>query len=403
MDFEVPDKMKVIIEMIDEFVEKELIPLEPEFAHHRDFREMLPVLEEKRNMVKKMELWAPNHPKEYGGMGLNLVEHAFVSECLGRTPLGHYVFGCHAPDAGNIEILHLHGTPEQKEKYLRPLVEGKIRSCFSMTEVEMPGSNPVMMATTAVKDGDDYVINGQKWYSTASDGSRFAIVMAQTNPENPTYLQASMIIVPTDTPGFNQVRTIPVMGEAGTDYTGHGEILYQNCRVPRSNLLGGEGMGFVIAQERLGPGRIHHCMRWIGICNRCFDLMCSRASKRIISPDGRTLSTRQIIQAWISECAADIQAARLMILNTAWKIEKYGQKEARQDISMIKFFTANIMQGVIDKALQVHGGLGMTDDIIIPFFYRHERAARIYDGADEVHKMSLAKRILKGYENKEVR
>ncbi|HOX00152.1 MAG TPA: acyl-CoA dehydrogenase family protein, partial [Deltaproteobacteria bacterium] len=164
-----------------------------------------------------------------------------------------------------------------------------------------------------------------------------------------------------------------------------------------------EGMGFVIAQERLGPGRIHHCMRWIGICNRCFDLMCSRASKRIISPDGKTLSTRQIIQSWISECAADIQAARLMILNTAWKIEKYGQKEARQDISMIKFFTAGIMQNVIDKALQVHGGLGMTDDIIIPFFYRHERAARIYDGADEVHKMSLAKRILNGYADREVR
>ncbi len=403
MDFEIPDRMKVIIEMINEFVDREIIPLEPEFAHNRDFREMLPVLEEKRAMVKKMELWAPNHPREYGGMGLNLVEHAFVSECLGRTPLGHYVFNCQAPDAGNIEILHLHGTPEQKETYLKPLVEGTIRSCFSMTEVEMPGSNPVMMATTAVKDGDDYVINGQKWYSTSSDGSKFAIVMAVTNPENPTYLQASMIIVPTDTPGFNQVRTIPVMGEAGTDYTGHGEILYQNCRVPRKNLLGGEGMGFVIAQERLGPGRIHHCMRWIGICNRCFDLMCSRASKRIISPDGKTLSTRQIIQSWISECAADIQAARLMILNTAWKIEKYGQKEARQDISMIKFFTANIMQNVIDKALQVHGGLGMTDDIIIPFFYRHERAARIYDGADEVHKMSLAKRILNGYADREVR
>ena len=403
MDFEVPDKMKVIIEMINEFVDRELIPMEAEFAHSRDFRTMLPALEEKRNMVKKMELWAPNHPREYGGMGLNLVEHAFVSECLGRTPLGHYVFNCQAPDAGNIEILHLHGTPEQKEKYLKPLVEGKIRSCFSMTEVEMPGSNPVMMSTTAVKDGDDYVINGQKWYTTASDGAEFAIVMAVTNPENPMSLQASMIIVPTSTPGFNQVRCIPVMGEPGTDYTGHGEILYQNCRVPQSNLLGGEGMGFVIAQERLGPGRIHHCMRWIGICNRCFDLMCSRASKRIIAPNGKTLATRQIIQAWISECAAEIQAARLMILNTAWKIEKYGQKEARQDISMIKFFTANVMQNVIDKALQVHGGLGMTDDIIIPFFYRHERAARIYDGADEVHKMSLAKRILKDYEGREVR
>lgn len=402
MDFELPEKIKVIIEMINEFVDKELIPLEAEFLH-KDFRTMLPVLEEKKKMVKKMELWAPNHPKEYGGMGLNLVEHAFVSEALGRSPIGHFVFGCQAPDAGNVEILNLFGTPEQKERYLRPLVEGKIRSCFSMTEVEMPGSNPVMMETSAVKDGDDYVINGQKWYTSSSDGAEFAIVMAVTNPEAPTYLQASMIIVPCNAPGFNQVRNIPVMGEAGTDYTGHGEILYQNCRVPQKNLLGKEGHGFVIAQERLGPGRIHHCMRWIGICNRCFDLMCSRASKRIISQDRKTLSTKQIIQAWISESAAEIQAARLMILNCAWKMEKYGNKAAREDVSMIKFFTANILQHVIDKALQVHGGLGMTDDIIIPWFYRHERAARIYDGADEVHKMSLAKRILKGYEGREIR
>ncbi len=402
MDFEIPDKIKAITEMIDEFVDKELIPMEREFLG-KDFRAMLPALREKRDMVKKMELWAPNHPKEYGGMGLNLVEHAFVSEALGRTPIGHYVFGCQAPDAGNIEILHLHGTDEQKERYLRPLVDGRIRSCFSMTEVELPGSNPVMMETTAVKDGDDYVINGQKWYTSSSDGAEFAIVMAVTNPDAPTYLQASMIIVPCSTPGFNQVRNIPVMGEPGTDYTGHGEILYQNCRVPQKNLLGGEGHGFVIAQERLGPGRIHHCMRWMGICKRCFDLMCSRASNRAISPDGKTLATRQIIQAWISECAANIQAARLMILNTAWKMEKYGNKAARQDVSMIKFFTANVMQDVIDKALQVHGGLGMTDDIIVPFFYRHERAARIYDGADEVHKVSLARRILREYEGREIR
>jgi len=402
MDFEKPEKIKIITDMMDEFVDKELIPLEGEFLH-KDFKTMVPVLEEKRQMVKKMELWAPNHPKEYGGMGLNLVEHGFVSESLGRSPLGHYVFGCQAPDAGNIEILHLHGTEQQKETYLKPLVDGKIRSCFSMTEVEMPGSNPVMMETTAIKDGDDYVINGQKWYSSSSDGAAFAIVMAVTNPEAPAYLQASMIIVPTDTPGFNQIRNIPVMGEAGTDYSGHGEILYQNCRVPQKNLLGQEGLGFVIAQERLGPGRIHHCMRWVGICNRCFDLMCSRASKRLISPNGKTLATKQIIQAWIAECAAEIQAARLMTLHSAWKIEKLGVKEARQDISLIKFFVAGIMQNVIDKALQVHGGLGMTDDVIIPWYYRHERAARIYDGADEVHKMSVSKRILKGYEDREVR
>jgi len=402
MDFEVPDKIKVITGMIDEFVDKEIIPLEPEFLT-KTFREMLPVIEEKRSMVKKMELWAPNHPKEYGGMGLNLVEHAFVSECLGRSPLGHFTFGCQAPDAGNIEILHLHGTREQKETYLRPLVQGKIRSCFSMTEVEMPGSNPIMLDTKAVKDGEDYVINGQKWYSTAADGATFSIVMAVTNPDAEPYLRASMIIVPTDTPGFNLVRNIPVMGHAGDDYASHGEILFQSCRVPQKNLLGHEGLGFVMAQERLGPGRIHHCMRWLGICKRAFDLMCSRAAERIIAPDGRTLATKQIIQSWVAECAAEIQAARLMTLNAAWKIETQGAKAARYDISFIKFYVAGVLQKVIDKALQVHGGMGMTDDTIIAYFYRHERAARIYDGADEVHKMAVAKRILRDYEGRAVR
>ena len=402
MDFETPEKTQMIIDMIDEFVDKELIPLEPELLNG-GFKDLLPALEEKRAMVKNMELWAPNHPREYGGMGLDLVDHGFVSEALGRTPLGHYVFGCQAPDAGNIEILYLYGTDEQKEKYLKPLVEGKIRSCFSMTEVNLAGSNPVMMDTTAVKDGDDYVINGQKWYTSSSDGAEFAIVMAKTNPEAPPHLQASMIMVPCNTPGFNQVRNIPVMGDVGSDYFGHGEILYQSCRVPRKNLLGPEGRGFAIAQERLGPGRIHHCMRWLGICKRSFDLMCKRASERIISPNGKTLATKQIIQAWIAECAAEMQAARLMTLNAAWRIEKLGAKEAREDISLIKFFVAGVMQNVVDKALQVHGGLGMTDDIIIPFFYRHERAARIYDGADEVHKMSVARRILRGFEGREVK
>ncbi len=401
MDFSTSEKMQTIIGMINEFVEKELIPLEPEFLTTPS-RKMIPRIEEKRQMVKQMELWAPNHPKEYGGMGLNLVEHALVSEALGRTPLGHLVFGCQAPDAGNIEILYKYGTDAQKEKYLRPLIEGKIRSCFSMTEIDLPGSNPVMLDTTAVKDGDDYVINGHKWYTSSADGAEFAIVMAVTNPDAPPYLRASMIMVPTDTPGFNLVRNIPVMGHAGEDYFSHAEILYQSCRIPQSNLLGPEGQGFVIAQERLGPGRIHHCMRWIGICNRAFDLMCFRAVNRIISPD-KTLAMKQIIQSWIAECAADIRSARLMVLHTAWTIENLGVKEARQDISLIKFVVANVMQKVIDQALQVHGGLGMTDDTIIAFFYRHERAARIYDGADEVHKVSVARRILKEYEGKQVK
>jgi acyl-CoA dehydrogenase len=402
MDFTVPEKIKTIVGMMHEFVEKELIPLEPEFLT-KNFRDMLPVLEEKRRMVKQMELWAPNHPKEYGGMGLDLMEHALVSEVLGRSPIGHYVFGCQAPDAGNIEILYKYGTEKQKEQYLRPLVEGKIRSCFSMTEVNLPGSNPVLMDTMAVKDGDDYVINGQKWYTSSAEGARFAIVMAVTNPESPLHLRASMIIVPTDTPGFNRVRNISVMGHVGVDYASHAEVLYQNCRVPRENLLGSEGHGFVIAQDRLGPGRIHHCMRWMGICNRVFDLMCKRASQRIIAQDGRTLATQQIIQAWIAECAADIRAARLMTLHTGWMIETQGAKEAREEISLIKFFCAGVLQKVVDRALQVHGALGMTDDTVIAQFYRSERAARIYDGPDEVHKMTVARRILRGYADRDVK
>lgn len=395
MDFSISDKMITILEMVTEFMNKEVIPLEHGFLKS-SFRSLLPELEGKRGMVRGMELWAPPHPQEYGGMGLDLVEFALMSEALGRSPLGHYIFGCQAPDAGNIEILHLYGTESQKQKYLGPLVRGEIRSCFSMTEVEMPGSNPVMLETTAVRDGDCYVINGQKWYTTAADGSEFAIVMAVTNPDAPPHMRASMIIVPTDTPGFNLVRNISIMGHEGDDWHSHAEILYQSCRVPVENLLGQEGYGFVLAQERLGPGRIHHCMRWIGECQRALELMCRRANSRFIAP-GKNLASRQVIQTWVAECSAEIQAARLMVLHAAWKMRNLGTKEAREEISLIKFFVAKVLQRVVDLALQVHGGLGMSDDTILAFFHRFERAARIYDGVDEVHKVSVAKRILRRY------
>ena len=396
MDFAISERLRTILGMIREFVDKELIPLEPYF-NTVEFKDALPVLEEKRDMVKQMELWAPNHPKELGGMGLDLMDHALVSEELGRSPLGHYIFGCQAPDAGNIEILHKYGTEEQKEKYLKPLVEGRIRSCFSMTEVNMPGSDPAMMETTAVKDGDDYVINGQKWYTSSADGAEFAIVMAITDPDAPKYLNASMIIVPTDTPGFNRVRNIPVMGHEGSDYASHAEILYQTCRVPQANLLGPEGQAFVIAMDRLGPGRIHHCMRWLGVCRRSLELMCQRAIARPISENGKTLATRQLIQSWVSDSFAEIQAARLMTLHTAWRIETVGTSEARNEISLTKKMAAQTMQKIVDRALQVHGGLGMTDDTILAYFYRHERAARIYDGPDEVHQLMVGRRILKQF------
>lgn len=400
MEFAVSEKMQTILDMMQEFLIKEIVPLEPEFLK-KEFKEMVPVLEEKRRIVKQMQLWAPNHPQEYGGMGLRMMEHALVSEALGYSPLGHYVFGCQAPDAGNVELLYHYGTDEQKERYLRPLVEGKIRSCFAMTEPDVAGSNPILIQAAALKDGDDYVINGHKWFASSADGAKFAIVMLVTDdrPETSPYLKASMIIVPTDTPGFNLVQNIPVMGHTGSDYHSHAEILFQNCRVPQSNRLGPEGHGFILAQERLGPGRIHHCMRWLGVCNRSMELMINHALERDIAP-GKPLSTRQIVQVWAAECEADVLAARLMTLHAAWKFETLGQKEARYDISFLKFFVANVMQKVVDRAMQVHGGIGVSDYSILSFFYRLERAARVYDGTDEIHKFSAARKVFEKYKGR---
>jgi alkylation response protein AidB-like acyl-CoA dehydrogenase len=262
-----------------------------------------------------------------------------------------------------------------------------------MTEPEHAGSNPVWMSTAAVKDGNDYVIDGHKWFTSSADGAAFAVVMAVTNPEAPPHLRASQIIVPTDTPGFTIVRNIPVMGHAGDGYTSHAEVRYQRCRVPQSNRLGAEGAGFLIAQERLGPGRIHHCMRWLGICERAFDLMLERAATRALAPD-ELLGNKQIVRAWIAESRAEINAARWMVLQAAWTIDREGMAAARDEISLIKFHVAGVLQKVLDRAIQAHGALGITDDTPLAAFYRHERAARIYDGPDEVHKMSVAKRLL---------
>ena len=396
MDFSVSEKMQDTLAKVREFIEKEVYPLETHFAD-REFEDMLPELEERRRMVREMGLWAPQAPKDAGGAGLSLTDFALVAEELGKSPLGYFIFGCQAPDAGNIEILHGYGTEEQKRQYLLPLVAGEIRSCFAMTEPEFAGSNPTEMGCTAVKEGDDYVINGHKWYTTSADGAAFAIVMAVTDPEGAPYTRASQIIVPTDTPGYRLVRNIPVMGHSGSGWASHGEVRLEDCRVPQSNLLGPEGQGFIIAQERLGPGRIHHCMRWIGICHRSFDMMCRYASKRNMGK-GRTLGTKQIVQAWIAESRARIHAARLMVLHAAWKIDKKSVYESREEISLIKFVVADVMMDVIDKAIQVHGGLGVSDDTILSFFYRSERAARIYDGPDEVHKVVVARRILRQYE-----
>jgi alkylation response protein AidB-like acyl-CoA dehydrogenase len=389
-------RAEALVSQIKTFVDEELYPLEG-LLLAKEFDQLLPLLADKRERVKALGLWAPHLPVEIGGMGLSLLEFAHLSEALGRSPLGHYTFNCQAPDVGNMEILHKFGTAEQQEHFLHPLVNGEIRSCFSMTEPEHAGSNPVWMSTTAEKDGRDYVINGHKWFTSSADGAAFAIVMAITNPEAESpYRRASQIIVPTDTPGFIHTRRIPIMGDEGIDYFSHSEIHYKDCLVPESNLLGEEGGGFAIAQERLGPGRIHHCMRWVGICERALAMMCQRAAERELSP-GQPLASRQTVQHWIGESAAEIHASRLMVLDAAAKIDQHGQRAARVEISIIKFYVAGTLQRVLDRAIQVHGGLGMTDDILLSHWYRHERAARIYDGPDEVHKSIVARQLLREY------
>lgn len=395
MDFSESDRVKNVRGIIREFMAKEVYPLEPEFRS-KSFAEMLPKLREARARAKQTGLFAAHLPESLGGGGLSLTEFAHMSEELGRSPFAHYVFNVQAPDVGNMEILIEHGTPEQKARFLEPLVRGDIRSCFTMTEPEFAGSNPVWMGTTAKKDGADYVIDGHKWFASAADGASFAICMAVTNPEAETYARASMILVPTDTQGFERVSNISVMGHRGSDYATHCEISYQHCRVPQTNLLGGEGMGFLIAQHRLGPGRIHHTMRWIGICERALDIMCRHAATRELAP-GKPLGSRQMVQQWIAESRAEIHGARLMVLHAAWKIEREGASAAREEIALIKFTVARTMQRVLDRAIQALGALGMTDDTPLAFWWAHERAARIYDGADEVHIASVAKRILRGY------
>ena len=396
MDFEVSEEMSTMLAMIREFMTREVIPLEGEMLHGDPAR-LAEGVSAAQAKVKQMGLWAPNHPVEFGGLGLSMVDHGLFAEAVGRSPLGMLVFGTQAPDAGNVEILHQYATDEQRERFLRPLVAGDIRSCFSMTEPETAGSNPVLIATTAVVDGDDYVINGQKWFTSSADGAAFAIVMAVTDPDAPPHQRASVIIVPTDTPGFNLVRNVSVMGHVGTGHDSHAEVIYQSCRVPRTNLLGPEGGGFMIAQDRLGPGRIHHCMRWLGIAARAFEMMCTRANARVVDADGSTLADRQVIQHWAAELEAEIHGVRLQTLHAAWMIDRHGARAARNEISAIKFAVANTMLKAVDSAIQVHGALGVTDDTILSYWYRHERAARIYDGADEVHKTSLGRRILRRY------
>lgn len=385
-----------MLETARRFVLDEVVPHEAALLHG-SWADIAPRLEQLRARAKTLGLWAPFLPEAYGGVGLSLDAYARLSEVLGWTPFGHYICNCQAPDVGNMELLLQFGTEAQRRQFLEPLARGEIRSCFAMTEPEHAGSNPVWMSTRAVREGDEWVITGHKWFTSSADGAAFTIVMAVTDPEAALpHARASQIIVPLDTPGFTLVRNISVMGEAGGGWASHAEVRFDAVRVPLANVLGQPGKGFALAQERLGPGRIHHCMRWIGVCERAFDLMCRYAATRELAP-GDVLANRQQVQMWIAESRIAIHAARLMVLDAATRMAHSGQEAAREEVAYIKVFVANTLQEVLDRAIQVHGALGMTDDTPLAWWYRHERAARIYDGADEVHKTVIARRALKPY------
>jgi acyl-CoA dehydrogenase len=358
-------------------------------------RAIAPLQEE----VKARGLWAAHLGPELGGQGFGQVKLGLMHEILGTTPIAPLAFGNAAPDSGNSEILALAGTAEQKERYLYPLLEGDLRSAFSMTEPDTAGSDPTLLRTSAVRDGDGWLLNGHKWFSSNGSIADFLIVMAVTDPEARPHQRASMFIVDADTPGVRVVRDVATMEhpwESFGRYGNHAEILYEDVRLPGDALLGAPGAGFLISQQRLYPGRIHHCMRWLGVGKRAFDMLCERSLSRYAH--GSTLAGHQTVQNWIADSAAQMHAARLMTLHAAWKMDVEGVAAARQEIALIKFFGAEVLHDVIDRAVQAHGALGYSTDLPLEAMYRFARAARIYDGPDEVHRASVARQILRGFQ-----
>jgi alkylation response protein AidB-like acyl-CoA dehydrogenase len=372
------------------FMDAHVYPAEPALAREDDDAEAL--VESLRAKAKSEGLWAPHLPPEAGGTGQGFLAYASLNEEIGRSVWAQLVFNCQAPDAGNGEILHLFGTDEQKERFLRPLAEGTTRSFFSMTEPDVSGSDPTGLRARAVRDGDDWVIDGRKWFSSGAEGAGFGIVMAVTDPDAEPHRRASQILVPAETPGI-KIEPVGVMGHRGRGWTTHCEVTYDGVRVPVANTLGEPGDGFRIAQKRLGPGRIHHVMRWLGQMQRAFDLMCSYALER--KAFGGPLAEKQTVQNWIADSAAEIQACRLLTLDAAHKIDQGD--EARVEISLLKFYAAGALNAVIDRAVQVHGALGLTERSPLAAMYAQARAGRIYDGPDEVHRMVVSRRILKEY------
>lgn len=407
-DFETEPEFEERLAWTRSFVRDEIMPLEAISDHWRGpegraaFARITAPLKDE---VKRQGLWAAHLPPDMGGLGFGQVKLGLMHEILGATVYGPSIFGNNAPDSGNAELIAVGGTEAQREQWMKPLLEGTYRSCFSMTEPGA-GADPTLLTTSAMRDGGEWVINGHKWFSSNASISDFLIVMCKTGDHDKPYKNYSMIIVPANTPGVNILRDVPTMGEPDHktgEPGGHAEILYQNVRVPFENIVGGEagiGQGFALAQQRLGPGRIHHAMRWLGQSQRAFDLLCERALTRYTH--GSILAEKQMVQDWIAESYAEMQAARLLTLQAAWKMDQLHAagkhySDARIEIGVIKFWGAKVLYNVIDRAIQIHGSLGYTTDLPLESMYRAARAARIYDGPDEVHKVTVARQILKRY------
>jgi acyl-CoA dehydrogenase len=396
MDFNPSPEVAQLRERVLDFMDAEVYPRERQIMEALD-AEVGPGVPYPQNLAAVREkakgegLWNLFMPDERFGPGLTNWEYGLLCEEMGRSPMAApMAFNCSAPDTGNMEILAEHGSDQQKEDWLEPLLEGRMRSCFSMTEPEVSGSDPTLLQARAELDGDEWVVNGHKWFTSGAVGADLAIAMVVTDPDAHPYGRASMICVPTDTPGFNLVRPISVMGHDGGP--GHCEIRYEDCRVPKEFLLGERGAGFAVAQDRLGPGRIHHCMRAIGTAERAHEMMCRRANER--SAFGGPLGDKQFVQESIATSRMEIDQARLLTLYAAWKMDTEGKRAARQAISAIKIVAANMVMDVLDRAIQIHGSLGMTDDTPLAIMWRFSRMLRLADGPDEVHKMVLARREL---------
>lgn len=387
MDFTIPPDLEDLAVRVRRFVDNEVIPVENEIDVEADD---IAAVAELRAKAKDQGLWAPHLPPEYGGQDAGLMGMCLVFEQAGRSLLGPLAINCAAPDEGTMHLLLMAARPDQLEQYLVPLANGDVRSCFAMTEpAPGGGSDPTMLRTRAVRKRDGWVISGDKWFITGADGASFSVVCAVTDPEAPAHSKASLFVVDTDNPGFKVVKRTPVMGSGGAG--GHCEVSLEDCEVPDDAMLGGEGEGFRLMQVRLGPARLTHCMRWIGVAQRALDIAASRAIER--EAFGKPLSDHQSIQWMLADSEMDLYASRMMTLHAAWRISQGDQ--ARQETSACKVFVAEAINRVIDRSVQVLGALGVTHYTPVELFFRDARAFRIYDGPSEVHRMVVARRILR--------